>query len=810
MNALPRTRIIRWSSLLLAASLLSVEAKGQQSAAGRAHSHPALAGRSVLVVVRRQYAPDHHATATLFQNGEINEGSFTGGSALRLVTFGANGREVRTLLESPAGVIRDPDLSFSGRRIVFSMRREKADDYHIFEIGIDGDGLRQLTFLEGVSDFDPAWLPGGGFVFSSTRDYKFCQCNRHIMANLFRMDADGGNINRIGGSTLFEGHPHVMPDGRVLYDRWEYVDRHFGPSFGLWAMNPDGTGQSLIYGNNAWSPGMIGDARMIPGTHKLIATFGSCHDRPWGALAILDPTRGMDGTAPLLHTWPADLRPFLDENDVRNPSHSRSGRIDAFKGVALKYEDPFPLSQDAFLCSRQIKGEQTGIFLLTTDGTEELVYSEEPGCFDPILVERREPPVAVAARGDPASEEGRFYVADVYRGTGMEGVERGTILRLRVIEAPAKIGWTHTAWNIDATQAPAMNWNLTNNKRVLGTVPVDEDGSAYFTAPADRFLYFQTLDAQGRMVQSMRSGTLVRPGETVGCVGCHDERQTTVPPGRRPTALTRAPSRLEGWYGPPRDFNYLTEVQPVLDRKCVSCHEGDTEGGRALDLSGGLGLVFNNSYLELRGKSPVRWEPSVPGRPKPLVKAVDDGPPQVLPAYAWGSTQSRLVDVLLAGHLEVELEPEELDRIITWIDLNAPYYGSYYSAYPDNPFGRSPLGAGEVGRLSELTGIALGAGNTGAERGGSQIDFTRPERSRCLTALAAAGGAAYEEALAIVRKGAERLASVPRADMPGFEPGPLDRARREKAASLARQEAQAKRALIEGGHHRESRGQGGE
>jgi len=621
------------------------------------------------------------------------------------------------------------------------------------------------------------------------------------------MDAEGSNIIRIGGNTLFEGHSQVMPDGRVLYDRWEYVDRHFGPSFGLWAINPDGTGLSLIYGNNAWSPGMVADARVIPGTHLLVATLGSCHDRPWGALAVIDPARGLDGTAPLVHTWPADLGPFLNEEDVRNPSHSRSGRIDAFKGVPLKYEDPFPLSPDAFLCSRQIAGEQTGIFLLTTDGTEELIYWEDPGCFDPLLVTEQAPAPDLAARRDLTQSEGSFYVADVYRGTGMENVERGTIRWLRVVEAPAKIGWTPTAWNIDATQAPAMNWNLTNNKRVLGTVPVEEDGSAYFTAPADRFLYFQTLDERGRMVQSMRSGTLVRPGETVGCIGCHDERQTSVPSGGRPLALTRAPSRLNGWHGAPRDFNYLAEVQPVFDRQCVSCHDSGADAGEVLDLSGGLGLVFNTSYVDLRSKSPVRWEPAVPGEAKPLIKAVDDGPPQVLPAYAWGSTQSRLVDVLLEGHEGVDLAPDELDRIITWIDLNAPYYGSYYSAYPDNPFGRSPLDGRELARLSELTGIALGAGNTGAERSGSQIDFTRPERSRCLTGLAAAGGAVYEEALALVRAGAARLAERPRADMSGFEPGPADRARAAKAAALAGQEARARAALIEGRREGESKGQ---
>ncbi len=774
--------------------LFSAAARAEAPPEGEVQAHPVLEGRSLLFVVRTQYASDHHSTATLFQNGEINAGKFRGPAALKVIDFGATGGTVRTLHEAPEGVIRDPEVDFSGERIVFSMRRTPADDYHLWEIGTDGSGLRQLTFLEGVSDIDPEWLPDGGLVFSSTRDYKFCQCNRHIMANLFRIDADGGCVRRIGGSTLFEGHPHVMADGRILYDRWEYVDRHFGPSFGLWAVNPDGTGHALIYGNNAWSPGMIADARMVPGTHLIAATLGSCHDRPWGALAILDPSRGGDGTGPLLRTWPADLSRFIDQKDVTDPSSSRSGRIDAFKGVNPKYEDPFPISSSHILCSKQVEGEQMGLFLLDVDGGETLLHTEAPGCYDPMLIAPRPAAPALVEREDLAEDEGTFYVSDVYRGVGMEAVPRGSIRWLRVIEAPAKTAWTHTAWNIDATQAPAMNWNLTNNKRVLGTVPVEADGSAYFYAPADTFLFFQLLDEHGRMVQSMRSGTLIRPGEAVGCTGCHEPRHTAAPTQRHPIALTREASELTGWHGAPRDFNYLTEVQPVFDRKCASCHGGGDEIGGGLDLSGDLGLVFNASYVALRSKSPIRWAPADPDRPKPLVKAVDDGPPQVLPAYAWGSTASRLVDVILEGHEGVELTAEELDRVVTWIDLNAPYYGTYASAYPGNPFGRSPLTSAEVARLRELTGVDVGGGRTGSELSGQQVSFDRPERSLCLQDLAKEEGEAYDEALALIRAGARRLAERPRGDQPGFLPAPPDRARMEKAAALAELERRSREA----------------
>ncbi|MCG8510959.1 MAG: hypothetical protein MI741_17185, partial [Rhodospirillales bacterium] len=260
-------------------------------------ANPLLSGQPILYVARHQYAGDHHSTATLFQTGEINANKFRGPGAIRLIDFSKAG-EVTTLLDVPQGVARDPELSYDGKRIVFSMRRNRADDYRIYTINIDGSDLRQLTTGSGVADIDPDFLPDGTIVFAGSRDHKFCQCNRHIMCNLYRMDADGDNVHQIGGSGLFEGHPHVMPDGRILYDRWEYVDRQFGPSFGLWTVNPDGTNPALFYGNNAWSPGMIADARMIPGTQNFIATYGSCHDRPWGAIAMVDRTRGFDGPEP--------------------------------------------------------------------------------------------------------------------------------------------------------------------------------------------------------------------------------------------------------------------------------------------------------------------------------------------------------------------------------------------------------------------------------------------------------------------------------------------------------------------------------
>ncbi|MCP4639691.1 MAG: hypothetical protein GY851_04630, partial [bacterium] len=400
---------------------------------------------------------------------------------------------------------------------LFALRPDGTKPWHIYEMNADGTGLVQLTFGSQATDIDPAYLPDGRIVFASTRDPKYCGCNRHIQANLFVMEADGANVHQIGRNNLFESRPSVMGDGRILYDRWEYVDRHFGPSFGLWTVRPDGTQHALLYGNNAWSPGAIFDARVIRGCQQFVAVFGACHDRPWGALVLLDRRKGLDGMEPVVKSWPADIQALMANPDTprkAGPGHPLASWIDTFTKLPIKYEDPWPLSDKYFLCSRMTgEGEQMGLFLLDVFGNEMLVHSEAPGCFDPMPLAARTRPPVIPDQVDLKKSTATFYVADVYRGAGMEDVPRGTIKTIRVVEAPPKRHFTRVNhhWGIDTHQAPAMNYNCTNSKRILGDAPVEEDGSAYFEAPADRFLFFQLLDEKGMMVQSMRSGTTARP-----------------------------------------------------------------------------------------------------------------------------------------------------------------------------------------------------------------------------------------------------------------------------------------------------------
>ncbi len=746
-------------------------------------ANPLVSGQPIVFISRAQYRPDHHNTETLFLPHEINIGSFRGRCALKLIDL-APGGQARTLVDAPLGVVRDPDVHFSGTRIVFSMRRDVRDDYHLYEVGSDGSGLRQLTRVRGSSDIDPLYLPDGGIAFSSTREPKYCMCNRHIMANLFRMEPDGANIHQIGKSTLFEGHGSLTPDGRILYDRWEYVDRNFGDAQGLWTSNPDGTGHAIYWGNNTSSPGAVLDARVIPGTQQTVCSFCACHDRPWGAIAIIDRRLAIDGRAAVVRTWPAAVIESVDR-----------GGYDSTVPLFPKYEDPYPLADPAtgkgagryFLCSRQTGHEETmAICLLDVFGNEIILYGEEPGCYDPMPLLARPRPPLIAARRDYAGGEGSLYVVDVYRGTHLRGVRRGTVKYLRVVESPEKRHWTYPGWNGQGSESPAMNWHDFNNKRILGTVPVEADGSAHFALPADRFVYFQLLDQDGMMVQSMRSGTIVQSGERTGCVGCHDNRlQAPSLSGRAsPRATRRPPDRLTGWYGAPRMFSYMQEVQPVFDRSCVPCHDFGKPAGRTLVLAGDRDLVFNASYNEL-------WR-------KRFIKVVGAGPAEIQQPYSWGSHASRLVAVLRAGHQGVKLDPASLDRIVTWVDINAPYYPSYASAYLGSLAGRSPLDNARLTRLTELTNVPFLSLADHSKDRGPQVCFERPALSPCLAQFADKQDPRYAEAVAIIAAGKDMLSRLPRADMAGFQACPLDLNREAKYLARAEVEQRVRQAIAEG------------
>ena len=744
-------------------------------AAVRERIVPFLAGREVVYVTHAQYAVDHHNTATLFQCGEINEKKYSTSGALK--AWNPATGETRTIVpEKPGRTIRNPDVSYDGNTLVFSMRDGIADGYHIYTVAADGSGLKQVTFAPGVSDIDPIWLPDGDILFVSTREPKYCMCNRHIMGNLFRMRPNGANIYQIGKSTLFEGHPRVMSDGRILYDRWEYVDRNFGDAQGLWTCNPDGTAHALYWGNNTTSPGGVICARALSDPSKCVAVLGSCHDRPWGALGVIDRTLGIDGKAPVVWTWPRSFRDRI---------HTEGRDFDSTKNLALKYADPIPLDDSHFLCVRTVAAgkDETALCYVDRDGNEAVLLRDAPGVHNPtILAPRAKPPVIVARRSfDDPDAPGFLYVNDVYDGTHMKGVERGSVKWLRIVESPPKLNWTYGAWGGDGQQAPAMNWHNFENKRILGTVPVEQDGSAYFEVPGNTFVFFQALDKDGKMVQSMRSGTIVQPGERQGCAGCHDDRlasaRSAVP--KTPAALRRPPSKMNGWHGTKKLFSFREDVQPVLDRRCAKCHDYGKKAGEKLNLSGDRGLVFNTAYTDLWA---LRY-----------VKCAGGGAAEILPALSWGAHASRLTPTLY-GHGKSGITEEERETVITWMDINAPYYPTYDSAYPNGIAGRAPITKEELKRLERLSGCRIWLDFGRRQR--EMIDFDRPELSRILSTPAAEKN--RSEILKILEAGRARLADRPRADSPGFRPCDADAARNARYARNLEWERLIYRAIREG------------
>lgn len=769
-------------------------------------ANPLVSGQPLLFVVRPPYRNVHGTEETMCQVGELALNGFVGGGAMKLLDVSTG--QTRTLLEAKEGIIRDPEVHFDGRKILFSMRHDKQDGYHLYEIDTDGGNLRQLTFGDPVSDIQPLYMPDGGIVFSSTRDPKYIPCNNYLMANLFRVDADGSNLRQLGFNTQFEGRSSLMPDGRILYTRWEYVDKHYSSAYGLWTVNPDGTNHALYYGNYAWQPGAILDAKIIPGTQQFVAIYGSVHTIASGAMVVANRSVGLDGLDPIRYSWPRDITPQMNEWDVEE----RIGnRFDSFAPMPIKYEDPHPLSDTYFLCVRQLsKGKHMGIYLIDTFGNEVLIREEAPGCYNPVPLKSYPRPPIIPSRIDESKDSGQFYVENVYVGDYMDRVKPGTVKYLRVVEAPSKRTWAKTGkgdWtppgSPDSHHPVATNWTHYNHKRILGTVPVETDGSAYFTVPAGKFVYFQLLDENGMMIHSMRSGTMLQPGEVMGCIGCHEERLGSPTTAEKSTlkAMKRAPTPMKGWYGPERNFSYAAEVQPVLDRNCISCHDF---GGKAekLNLSGDKELVFNYSYTNLMRLSPSyykRAEHEQNEKEKlPLVSSVGAGPVKILPPYSWGSHRSRLVKMLQEGHKDLKLDAESMDRIITWIDLNAPYYPSHASYYSGNTAGRSPINHQQLLELGQL----VSQSPNGSEYGWSKVNeyannqfaklmgqygplmnFTRPEYSFCLQGFEDKNSDEYQRALELIRLGQRNMQQHPRADMPGFVPSQFHQKQLQRVAS---------------------------
>lgn len=625
-----------------------------------------------LVIKRQEINPTHVYTYHC-------EG-FRPGGGLHIVRKGESADKRNELVSSPEGQILDCDLSHDGKVVLFSWKQKESEGYHIWRINIDGTGLRRLTGGQW-HDYNACWLPDGGIAFLSTRDPQFAYCWFAPVGILHRMDTNGRNVEKLSSNYLNDFTPYPLDDGRIIYTRWEYVDKPAIPIQSLWTINPDGTGLAGYYGNRVISPGTFMEARSIPGTTKIICVMTGHNGPARGAIGVIDRSKGVNAQDAITNLTPETPVP---------PVNQGLGNTEGSK----QYSNPQPLDADRFLVS--IRGP---VIVRDMEGTCESTVIPAPSdgmmLFNAQPVRPRFRPLVIPSVLPPdhrSLSTARVFLQDIYQGLEPY-VKRGEVKTLRVVremEKTVRIDPTKMAFGF---QFPVISCGATYaGKDVIGEVPVNPDGSAFFEVPAGKPIYFMALDEKGRAVQRMRTFTHFMPGESQGCIGCHESRTKTSRMGGISMAFNKDIHKLDPPEWGAGGFDYPQIVQPVLDKYCVNCHNPRQPAGK-VDLTGSKTDFFNVSYEYLaRGTKGV-----------PIISEYDNPYTSWIPTYngmeqnilqiqplSWGSPVSRLADIVISGHpdangrVRFDMDEKSRRRILAWIDLNVPYYGTSETAYPDN------------------------------------------------------------------------------------------------------------------------------
>jgi hypothetical protein len=615
------------------------------------------------------------------------------------------------------GAFLSPELSFDGKTVLFAHTQATAYaktqgketylwgpeiSYHIFKCNADGTGLAQLTDGD-PDDFDPCFLPGGRVAFISERRGGYLRCGRHCpVYTIFSMRPDGSDIIGLSFHETHEWQPSVTNDGMLVYSRWDYVDRDTNIAHHIWTCFPDGRDPRSFHGNypaNRQSrPWMEMDIRAVPGSNKFVAVTGAHHGHAFGSLVLIDQRREDDGAMSQLQRLTPEV-PFPE---------SEGRPINKY----MVYGTPWPLSEDDYLCVYDAEAANRGIYWIDRDGNKELIYRDPAiSCSSPIpLRPRPMPPVIpdqtaqTAAAKKAAGWPGATGVPPVSRPESSVSNSHGqsrdeargalagrqwhparptTVAVMNVYDsdfpwpAGTKIAALRVIQVLPKATAPPNVPRIgvaqqTNARAVLGTVPVEADGSAHFEAPDSMPLYFQALDERGLAVQSMRSATYLHPGEHLTCQGCH-ERKHRPPsqPATQPLALRRPPSAIAPDVEGSRPFNYVRLVQPVLDRQCVACHREK----KALDLSGTIEKNgFTRSYANLAGRYGFYFDVTNGS----INSGVHGG--ARTPAGQFGARAAPLMKYLDEKHYGVKLAAEDFHRIALWLDCNSEFLGAYEDA----------------------------------------------------------------------------------------------------------------------------------
>jgi len=652
-------------------------------------------------------------------------------------------RKIRPLVDPTTpgtpggGIYSEPELSWDAKRVLFCHKPANGASTSIYEIGIDGKGLRRLTDPRplcvnykgnhsGHHDVGPAYLPDGRIVFTSTRLNGLVPCANNGVDILHVMNADGSNVRALSVNNVNEFDPCVLHDGRLVHGRWEYVDKTALTQQSLWTIFPDGTNETAFFANNMVFPEAVLDVRPVPGSPHLVAGAFTPHNAPpRGTVAIIDPYAGKNSPGAI----------FNFDNPTR-PTHDRGNSC-----------EPWPLSKDVMLYSGQTRGHRFNAIILVDRGRRRVVVHKDPkiDLHSPMLVKPRpRPPVLIDGTAHE-KRTGRFMLQDVYRG--LDGVKRGDVKFLRVIEETSRVTGTHGgAYNQVFVLSCALAFSV---KNYLGIVPVEPDGSAYFEVPSGRAVYLQALDAEGRLVRSMRTFVQAAPGVTRSCIGCH-EYKYGAPRRQRPIAANRPLSKLkpESWGSGYVDFPSM--VQPILDKHCVGCHGGEKGFAGRLDLSGGWTEHFSISYENLTSRRHRQLTAH-------LISGIDcmngtaNWSAQILGPRSHGSGSAPLAEALVSRHKGriKSLSRPERDLILAWIDTNGLYHGTWNYA-KGGSVNRAWRGVkGQVVREMNAAGCMRCHGGRGAFFDDDWINLKTPEHSRILRAPLAKGQKGFGQGLCL-------------------------------------------------------------
>ncbi|MEY8611787.1 SUMF1/EgtB/PvdO family nonheme iron enzyme [Parabacteroides segnis] len=577
----------------------------------------------------------------------------------------------------PDASIADLRMHWNADRVMFTtLMGENDKRWNLYEVKLDGTGCKKLIENEepDLEFYDGTYLPDGRIVANSNIGYQGVPCvsGDDPVGNMVLYTPEQKNLRRLTFDQDANWNPVVMNNGRVMYTRWEYTDLTHYYSRIVMHMNPDGTENKALYGSGSMFPNSTFDIQPLPGHGSAFVGIISGHHgvARSGRLIIFDPTKGRKNVQGMVQEIPHRNRPIqeLIKDELVN-------------GVWPQFVKPTPLNDKYFLVAAKLDPQSLwGLYLVDIyDNVTCLMQAEGEGYISPILVKETKTPPAIPDRVKLNEKEATIFIQDIYEGEGLRGIPRGTVKELRLHAYEYAYVKTRSDHNWHGIQS---GWDI---KRLLGTVPVEEDGSAIFKVPANTPISIQPIDKDGVAVQWMRSWVTGQPGEVVSCIGCHED-QNQIPIPKRVMASQKAAVPLKAPEGGVRSFTFDLEIQPILDRACIACHNGE---GKAFDLRGGKKdkLGYGTSYLNIH----------------PYVhRQGGEGDMVVLQPYEYHPNTSELVRILKKGHHNVKLTDAEWLKLYNWIDYNAPDKG-YFDA---NVLGKEIIpyqGFDQIERRKELT-----------------------------------------------------------------------------------------------------------